>query len=245
MALTEFYELYIRIRDLDNNLKPIDARNFLNLKQQMREYMYERRQKGDKVDTTNKNVDAQVEQKTAPSTQKEWENPWEKERIEAKKLQEELHKLESEKQKKREASIENVFDDIRELVNAIQDVDARLQLLAKVLQIRSQYDAYKSFTMQDNARVFVILRDFVQEIKEQLPTDDRTDMPDFLIRFMNEMQGLFYSFSGEYTYKQRVDEKLKKYYYDRYVSTKRTDANFHDEECLTSKLCMLKQMCLF
>ncbi len=62
---------------------------------------------------------------------------------------------------------------------------------------------------------------------------------------MNDMQMIFYTFSGTKTNKQRIDEKLNKYYYDRYVSTTTTDANFNDESPLTSKLAMLKEMCLF
>ncbi len=59
MTYSEFYKKYKTMNNLENIIQTIDVNNFMNLKDSMRNYMVERREAGDSMDTKQKTIGPQ------------------------------------------------------------------------------------------------------------------------------------------------------------------------------------------
>ena len=115
------------------------------------------------------------------------------------------------------ATAEDIFADVRDLVDKVRDGDERKRLSALIEQKKREFDReYDDCRYRQNGqKAYGVIGDFVKTIKSALNADDQESMKvaDFLIEFCFEMQIMLQSFGDpKLSFEQRIQERLKSYY---------------------------------
>ena len=115
------------------------------------------------------------------------------------------------------ATVDDIFEDIRDLVHKVPDDAGRERLSALVEGKRGEfYREYDDCRHRENGqKACGVIGGFVTMIRSALNADDQESMKvaDFLIEFCFEMQLMLQSFGDpKLSFEQRIQERLKSYY---------------------------------
>ena len=116
------------------------------------------------------------------------------------------------------ATVEDIFEDVRDLVQAVPDAGDKANLAAEVDKKKRQfYWFYDDCRYKENGQqAYKVITDFVKVIKEKLGANDQSSqrVADFLLHFTFEMYTMLQSMGRPgASVQQRIQERLQTYYF--------------------------------
>jgi hypothetical protein len=117
------------------------------------------------------------------------------------------------------ATVEDIFEDVRDLVRAVPDAGDQAKLAAEVDEKKSRfYFLYDDCRYRQNGQqAYQVITDFVNAIKQKLGENDQKSqkVASFLIYFTLEMCIMLQSYGDpNKSFDERIQERLKTYYKD-------------------------------
>ena len=117
------------------------------------------------------------------------------------------------------ATVEDIFEDVRDLVQAVPDAGEKGNLAAEVDEKKRQfYRFYDDCRYRQNGQqAYQVITDFVEVIKKKLGENDQKSqkVADFLVYFSFEMCMMLQSFGDpNKSFDERIQERLHTYYKD-------------------------------
>jgi hypothetical protein len=118
------------------------------------------------------------------------------------------------------ATVEDIFEDVRDLVRAVSDADDQAKLAAEVDKKKSRfYSFYDDCRYKENGQqAYTVITDFVKVIQQKLGEHDQNSqkVAAFLVHFTFEMCLMLQTFGppGK-SFEDRIQERLKTYYQDK------------------------------
>jgi len=117
------------------------------------------------------------------------------------------------------ATVEDIFEDVRDLVEKVPDAGERGNFAAEVDEKKSRfYSFYDDCRYRQNGQqAYQVITDFVNAIKQKLGENDQNSqkVADFLIYFTFEMCMMLQSYGDpNKSFDERIQERLYTYYKD-------------------------------
>ncbi len=117
------------------------------------------------------------------------------------------------------ATVEDIFEDVRDLVQAVPDALDKVNLAAEVDKKKSRfYSFYDDCRYKENGQqAYQVITDFVKVIQQKLGENDQKSqkVASFLIYFTLEMCIMLQSYGDpNKSFDERIQERLKTYYKD-------------------------------